>query len=47
MYDSKEERSESQVQQAGAIGAVVMNAPVSWYDDFEIVDAEDKDEYNV
>ncbi|CBK22348.2 uncharacterized protein [Blastocystis hominis] len=35
------------VQQAGAIGAVVMNAPVSWYDDFEIVDAEDKDEYNI
>lgn len=32
---------------AGAIGAVVMNAPVSWYDDFEIVDAEDKDDYVV
>lgn len=26
---------------------MVMNAPVSWYDDFEIVDAEDKDDYNV
>lgn len=24
-----------------------MNAPISWYDDFEIVDAEDKDDYNV
>ena len=24
-----------------------MNSPVSWFDNFEIVDADDKDEFNV
>ena len=35
------------VQEAGAIGAVVMNSPISWFDNFEIVDADDKDDFNI
>lgn len=24
-----------------------MNSPISWFDNFEIVDADDKDDFNV